>query len=79
MNEILSKEFEGKMKIMEEELHSRDRALEILRVKSRETRVEIAMPRIGTSVKSKGVVKPPSRKTMHVSYEESQTFAWKLK
>ena len=36
-NEILSKEFEGKIKIMEEELHSRDIALEILRVKSRKT------------------------------------------
>ena len=51
-NESLSKEFEGKMKIMEEEIHSRDKALEILRVKNEETRVEIAMPKIGTSVKS---------------------------
>ena len=33
------------------------------------------MPKIGTQVKSKDVVKPPRRKTMHASYEEPKTFA----
>ncbi|KAK0598414.1 hypothetical protein LWI29_034407 [Acer saccharum] len=78
-NESLSKEFEDKMKIMEEEIHSRDRALEILRVKNEEILVEIAMPNIGTSVKSEGMVQPPSRKTMQVSHEESTIYAPKQK
>ncbi|KAK0607354.1 hypothetical protein LWI29_013760 [Acer saccharum] len=74
-NESLSKEFEDKMKIMEEEIHSRDRALEILRVKNEEILVEIAIPKIGISVKSEGMVQPPSRKTMQVSHEESTIYA----
>ena len=67
-NESLNKEFEGKMKIMEENIHSRDKTLEILRVKSKENRVKIAMPKIGTPAMSEDVVKPPLRKTMHVSH-----------
>ena len=52
-NESLSKEIEGKMKVMEEEIKSRDNALEILRGKKREIQGELAMPKIGTQVKSK--------------------------
>ena len=77
-NESLSKEFEGKIKVKEEEIHSRDKALEILRGKSRENQVELVMPKIGTQVKSKEVVKPPSGKTMHVSHEEPNIFASNL-
>ena len=71
----MSKEFEGKMKAMEEEIKSADNALEILRGKKREIQGELAMSKIGTQVKSKEVVKPPRRKTMHVSHEEPNTFA----
>ncbi|KAK2662662.1 hypothetical protein Ddye_001236 [Dipteronia dyeriana] len=49
------------MKVMEEKIKSRKRALEILRIKDRENQVKLAVPKIGTKVKSLDVPPPPRK------------------
>ncbi|KAK3184874.1 hypothetical protein Dsin_032160 [Dipteronia sinensis] len=61
-NESLSKDFEWRMEVMVQEIKAREKALDILRAKGRESQVKLAVPKIGTQAKSKDVVQLLKRK-----------------
>ena len=71
----LREEFEQRMKLMGEEILSRDKALEIMRTKEKEHLAKLAMPKIDTKGKSKEVIQQPQVLDMQAKHKELKPLA----